>query len=201
MSPSAPSPATPAVLTALRQATAASHEALEQHLRLDADIDPARYARLLTGFHRFLAAWEPCVLAALPPRLHAWFRGRSRLPFLQHDLQHLGLPHPAPAPGDHLPPLDGLPAAFGSLYVVEGSALGGQVIARRLAPRFGGGTAYFHGWGDDTGRLWRGFREVLAAEVGADPAHHAQAAQAAVRTFEGLGATFRTVLHDQPLAA
>jgi len=192
-----PLPSAPPAITALRQATAASHEAIEDLLRLDEHVTPARLAVILTGFDQFLAAWEPRVLAALPPRLQPWFLARSRRPFLHEDLQHLGLPrahgHPAAA---HVPALGSLAAAFGSLYVLEGSALGGQVISRRLADRLGHGSAYFHGWGDQTGRLWREFRDTLEAEVGPDPAGHAVAADAAVRTFEGLARTFQAVVHD-----
>ena len=192
-------PARPAALTALRHASAASHEELESLLRLDADVALARYRRILIGFDRFLAAWEPAMQAALPEGRRAWFIARSRRRFLADDFDALGLQAvPADREPVPLPALGSVAACFGSLYVIEGSALGGQVIARRLAARFGGasgrGAAYFHGWGDDTGGMWREFRELLDAELGTDPTHVAAACTAAVQTFDALGRVFQAEL-------
>ena len=192
----------PAALTALRHATAASHGAIESLLRLDAQIDPDRYAAILCGFDVFLSAWEPAVMAALPERLQGGFMGRSRRAFLHQDLGTLGLERTTAAAAAALPNLPSRAAAFGSMYVIEGSALGGQVIARQLAGRFGEGkgtgSAYFLGWGDLTGRMWREFREQLEIEVGTDPVDLEAACVAAVQTFDALASTVRARL-DEPL--
>lgn len=192
----------PAALTALRQATAASHGAIETLLRLDAQIDAGRYGAILSGFDVFLSAWEPAVMAALPERRHAWFLARSRRAFLHQDLATLGLDRAA-AGVAALPLLPSRAAAFGSMYVIEGSALGGQVIARQLADRFGNahatGAAYFHGWGEQTGRLWREFCECLDIEIGSAPVDIEAACVAAVQTFDALATTVRARL-DEPLA-
>lgn len=188
------------VIAALRAATAASHQAIEGLLRLDEHIGRERHDLILAGFDRFLRGWEPQVLAALPARLHGWFNGRSRRRFLAADLRDLGIER-APGPAPAVPELRGLAAAFGSMYVLEGSALGGQVIARRLAARFGfvdgSGAAYFNGWGERTGTMWREFRELLEAEVGPDPGQHAVASDAAVRTFDALALNFSELLREQ----
>ena len=56
---------------------------------------------------------------------------------------------------------------LGRMYVMEGSTLGGQYIARHveetLGIRPGEGNSYFRGYGDATGERWREFREVLKA--------------------------------------
>jgi heme oxygenase len=94
--------------------------------------------------------------------------------------------------------LQHLAQVFGSLYVIEGSALGGQVIAPKLARELGlqpgGGASYFHGFGSDTGGMWRDFRTVLAREVEATDNAVQQACQAARDTFQALINVFRTVL-------
>lgn len=202
MTPSAPVLMNPpsGALPELRVATRAQHERIEQLLALDAPMPLARYGAILTGFERFLSAWEAEVRAALPLRLQGWWAARSRLGFVAEDLAVLGRPAGLAA-GGRVPrclPDGGLPAAFGSLYVIEGSALGGQVIMPRLqrdlglAP--GRGTSYFHGYGERTGGMWREFRQRAAAEIGDAPARRREACRAAVQTFDALIATFEPLL-------
>ena len=61
-----------------------------------------------------------------------------------------------------------------------------------IDPRNGG--AFFSGWGHDTGRQWREFRQVLEFEVGASPDSLEHACHAAVDTFDVLTETFSRVL-------
>lgn len=184
----------PSLLTRLRQASAAQHQAIEALLRLDGEIAMPHYRAVLSGFAAFLQAWEPAVRAALPADMQGWFDARSRLAFLRQDLQALGIEEPAADAGmaDALG-LDTAAAALGSMYVLEGSALGGQLITKTVARTLGlspqAGAAYFHGWGERTGANWREFRQVLEQRV--PQAEHPAAAQAAVRTFEALLAGFR----------
>lgn len=113
----------------LRSSTRAAHE------RVD-----ARFSRFdLTtrhGYHRFLLAHH-AVLPALELRLAAsgaaalladW-PTRLRAPALAADLRQFG--GALPVLGDGAPPLSP-PAAFGMMYVLEGSRLGGAVLARRV---------------------------------------------------------------------
>lgn len=194
----APCPA----LVALRQATAGHHQAIESVTRLDGDWDLFHYQRVLWGFDHYLRAWEPHVLAALPTHLREGFAARSRRGFLRADLAALGGP-PVDAPSAPAPTLPELPstaAAMGSLYVLEGSALGGQLIARRLRQQHGlaeqDGGAYFNGWGPRTGAMWQQFRAQLEGEVGDDPVAIDEACRAAVQTFEGLTRSFEVMLHE-----
>lgn len=163
--------------------------------------DPVHYAGVLQVLDAFLAAWEPAVAAALPPPWGEWLRARSRRPFLRRDLRALSVPALDRVPA--LPPLPSAAAAWGSVYVLEGSALGGQVITRSLAeagihPH--NGAAYFHGWGDATGRMWREVRGLLQAQLGA-PGSLAEACQAARQTFDALSNLLETELHERTPAA
>lgn len=157
--------------------------------------DPERYARVLQVFEAFLAGWEPAVASALP-RWQPWLAGRSRRPFLQQDLRWLGLAAPAAIDPPALPTAA---AAWGSVYVLEGSALGGQVITRSLAGAGlhpGAGASYFHGWGDATGAMWREFRTLLEAQL-RGPRELAEACAAAQATFDTLSATLEDALHER----
>lgn len=135
--------------------------------------------------------------AALPASRSDWFSSRSRYHLIQRDLAHFGVERL----GEHL--VDGdcaqavrdieLPsnaAAFGSMYVLEGSALGGQVIAKSAATTLGlgpdNGCAYFHGFHVDTAGRWKEFRALLESEVGNEPRARRQACDAARQTFDAL---------------
>ena len=196
--PDAPLPADDSAITLLRRATRSRHEHIESVVDLRRLRDAAHYGRVLQAFHAFHGPWELSVALALPPHLAAWARSRSRLAFVRHDLDALGLPplrRPVP-----LVRLDSPAAALGSLYVIEGSALGGQVIARDLAREGMGpasGAAYFTGWGSRTGSMWRQFRELLEIEVGVLPGPRAQACEAACQTFDALTALLQSTLHER----
>lgn len=183
-------------LLALRAATHSRHRAIEQVMDLRRLRDPAHYARVLQVFDAFLGPWENAVAAALPPARRDWLRARSRRPFLQDDLRVLALrAHAASLPQL---PIATPAAAWGSLYVLEGSALGGQAITRALAPaglRPGAGASYFHGWGEATGRMWQEFRALLETEL-AQPACLAAACEAACHTFDALSASLAERLHE-----
>jgi heme oxygenase len=188
-------------LSALRAATRSRHNTIDRLMDLRRMAEPGHYARTLQVFDAFMDPWEHAVLAALPAAVRPWLLQRSRRPFLRQDLQALGL-DPLPLSPPRLP-LPDAAAGWGSLYVIEGSALGGQAITRALAhaglrPDQGG--AYFQGWGSATGTMWAEFRGVLAREL-ATPAAVTSACDAACRTFDTLSALLEPVLHERPALA
>ena len=174
----------------LRSDTREAHQHLEDALALlEGRPTAARFLQALERFHGFHAVWEAGVAAASPP-LASVFAGRSRLDALRRDLLALGL---APEEVDRLPrcgaarALTGDPrAALGSLYVMEGSTLGGQVISRAIADATWappGGLAYFAPYGAETGPRWRALQAVLNAAPAAD---HAAIVEGALATFATL---------------
>lgn len=198
-------PAVEPAIAALRRATAERHQRLESMLKLDAPLSLDRYAAVVHGFELFLAHWEPRLVATLPDRLHGWFRSRSRHELARRDARVLGQAATAgtdEAIGAALHErlrLPTLAAAFGSMYVMEGSVLGGRVIAKRVAETLAlgpdSGAAYFNGRGRNTAAQWREFRSLLEAEVGPDRACRQDACNAAQQTFDALISTFRTLQH------
>lgn len=148
----------------LRSETAAAHARLERDLRLTkARIDEERIRRFLTRFYGFYRAWEPWIEAS--PIDSAFFEPRRKLALVRRDLVALGVDEPDSL--DRFSPQIGpatLEWAMGSLYVIEGSTLGGRVIERWLQdaawlPK--GGLVYFSSYGADVGRMWRSFQEKL----------------------------------------
>jgi len=186
------------LLAALRRATRPHHEQVEITLALDGPLELHRYVEVLHGFDAWLSTWEPAMHAALPATLRGWFDERRRGPRLRRDLAALGARSRCEPPPRLAIPLDTESHMMGSLYVLEGSALGGQVIARRLQDHLGldasNGASYFAGWGANTGAMWREFTGMLARhdQAGAD---HAAACTAAAATFDSLSQHFARELH------
>jgi len=196
-----PSPPDDSALNALRQATHTRHERIDRLMDLRRMGERDRYGRILQAFQAFLEPWERSVAQALPAHRQAWLRQRSRRHFLQHDLDALALAALEDTPP--VPRIAGNAAAWGSLYVIEGSALGGQIITRALAPAGlvpGKGTSYFHGWGADTPGMWREFRAELRSEL-TSPACVAAACEAACATFDALTAHLDQTLDERTALA
>ena len=194
-------------LAELRLTTRAEHGRLDHILRLDEPMALERYGAILCGFDAFLRAWEPRLHAALPERLQPWFRARRRGGFASADVEWLravaGLaPNVASAPPAAALPLDDLAEAMGSLYVIEGSALGGRVIApqlkRTLGLDQGRGASYFNGFGGETGAMWANFRTQAALEIGDSSRDTLRACQSAKRTFAALIELFAPLAPPEP---
>lgn len=185
------------VLQQLRQHTAAAHRQTEQLLDLSRLATRPGLVSTLQVFDAFLADWEPRLARALPSTVRTWFERHRRGAWAEQDLRALGSPRLAPLRCPDLP-LACPSAALGSLYVLEGSALGGRVIARQLHERLGitpaSGGRYFGGRGEDTGRIWRECCQHLERET----TDLQQACSAAERTFAELGRLFRQRLDALP---
>ncbi len=187
----------------LRRATAARHAEVEAVLGLDAPIDLATYARMLGAFDAFLSWWEPNLQQALPEPMRPWFARRCRGAMLRRDLCALSQARMPSRVSDGFALRD-FSAALGSLYVLEGSALGGQVIAREMYRQHGldcgNGAAYFNGWGARTGPMWTEFKAILEHHD-AQGVDRQAACDGAIGTFDALIATFTQVLNAASTAA
>lgn len=172
------------LLVRLRDGTVGSHARLEEALGLlRLPLARERFALLLERFHGFHAVWEP----AIAPWFEPTFLGpRCRTGLLEADLAVLGRPVASARP----PPCAAAAAlgqsaerALGSLYVMEGSTLGGQVISHGLA---GTGWAddlrYFNPYGRGTGGMWAALKAMMLrrSDALADP----KIVAGAVATFD-----------------
>jgi heme oxygenase len=169
--------------------TRPAHHALEGTLGLlDDGLDLHDYTRVLTRLYGFWRGWEPQVQALLADE--AFSGPRRRLHLLAADLAALGIAGDALAAIPHCPLtlLRDAMEAFGSLYVMEGSTLGGRVIQKNVERRLGdegrASCAYFNGYGKQTGPMWHAFLARLEASPPADAEPMGRGAAA---TFEQLG--------------
>lgn len=191
----------PALLPRLRSETAAAHARLEAALPLgDASLTREAYVALLVRFRRLYAGAEAAVEPWAPTLagVGVALAERRKTPLIDHDLATLGTTI-GPTLGG-LPPSGGdAPAfpvptaghAFGVLYVLEGSTLGGQVVLRGLERTLditaARGGAFFASYGARVGPMWRQFcagLEAYAARVPHESGAAVASAVAAFHTFE-----------------
>lgn len=179
------------ILRSLREGTADLHQSLESTLPLGGDLTLHQYLTVLRGFYGYWSAWEATARQLAPPHLRDLLTERARAALLERDLLDLGsLPSLVTTRSPQLPPLGTTAGLLGSLYVLEGSRLGGQVLVRNLTARLGlspeHGLRFFHGFGAQTGAHWKTFctrvdHELALSDIG-------PAVDAARATFLGLEA-------------
>ncbi|QNE33336.1 biliverdin-producing heme oxygenase [Sphingomonas sp. NBWT7] len=154
----------------LRSQTAAAHAMVDAAFGSHDLHDHMAYAAFLRSHARALPAAETQA-ATIWPTL------RRRMPALAADLAALDVAMPPAA----VTLSRGAAAAWGALYVIEGSRLGGGMLAKMVGP--GLPRAYLgatHLPGE-----WRLIREAIdAAAAGEDDAWHAAMVDGALRTFE-----------------
>ncbi len=162
-------------LQQLRQHTAADHDSTESSVPLmGSDLTVDQYISVLQRFHVVLCTWDRWAERHAPEDLTELVAQRQRCALISADLRRMCPDYHETAFDDELAlRLDQLLLAHGSpraaflgvMYVVEGSTLGGQYIAKHVEEHFGfapgEGNAYFRGYGDQTMPMWRQFQAVL----------------------------------------
>ena len=184
------------VVQSLRQATAALHQQVESTVDiLSPTLTIARYVCILQAFHAFFAPAEAEMYARCPAPLRDLWQGRRRAHRLVDDLAALHAEPVDPPPGEFIiPDLSENGRWLGALYVLEGSTLGGQFIARHLERHLnwsgGLGYTFFLAHGDETRLRWR---QVLMA-LEAHPEELSQIVSGARDTFGQLNHCFTAFL-------
>ncbi len=92
-------------------------------------------------------------------------RDRKKLPLIEEDLKNLELKSSA---ASHDLEFTNENEALGAMYVIEGSTLGGNVIAKQLSKTEGFDAVTFNFFGcyhENTGAMWKDFKKVLDTEV------------------------------------
>lgn len=159
-----------AFLHALRNATATAHSMLEDlplsQSLVSQQVSLRDHAMYLSYMKEVMIVYDHTIL----PQIESFIPDatqRKKLPALLADLTYLerqGV-EIVPAPVVNLPQVAGVAALMGMAYVIEGSTLGGRVIARHLQKKLGlnetNGASFFAGHGENTGKMWTAFLESL----------------------------------------
>jgi heme oxygenase (biliverdin-IX-beta and delta-forming) len=170
----------------LKSATADLHVEVESALDLDKIMkNAAAYSEVILILYLVFdcAYKELSDIDFQPLKIDLGNIGRRR-DWLAADLHALATALPAPQSLGFELPTSG--HGFGCLYVLEGSALGGRVISKRVKQRLGlgpaTGGAYFHGLGRQTASHWSDFLTALNM-IPANSAMGADAEAGAIATF------------------
>jgi len=180
------------MLSELRGATASRHARLD---RVSLEIRPTQVTRAsYVAFLRGMLA----IVRPLEEGLQAFPSFEEQVPNaplrrrayrLTSDLQSLGVAALPRLDAPNLPAIESMSQAFGCSYVLEGSSLGGAVLARTLGPKlqlsFSAGMSYWAAYGDQVGPMWTSF--VAALELwaaGATESDRRAAVASACATFD-----------------
>lgn len=177
------------ILERLKTETLPEHRRVEQTFRiLDPALTRADYRVWMERVYGLHAGFEQA-LDACAVTLDIDWNERRKSRWLREDLLHLGrtqaeidrLPVCQPPQGLDLPD-----RAFGALYVLEGSTLGGRMIGQQLEKRHGltagAGASFFNAYGELLMPRWRSFRERLQCAA-TDPDTEQRMIDAARETF------------------
>lgn len=179
------------ILDRLKQGTQVHHHSIENAIPvMRDDLTPEAYLKILKRFYGFHKTFEEN-LRRYPAlqMIVADFPQRQKLHLLKEDLAFLGVEeesqHRLPILLEGLP-INSIAEVLGSMYVMEGSTLGGQLISKHLQDLFGMkpqlGASYYNAYGDRTGKMWQSFKNSLKAYV-KTPEQKSDAVHGAQRTF------------------
>jgi heme oxygenase len=149
----------------LKIRTLAAHQQLEKQLvfQLRSMHNKEDYIHILQWFYSYFAALEQRIICYINSEQLPDMPKRRKSGNILLDLTALHGKIPMMAPEEYLPEITNLFQAFGALYVMEGSTLGGQVICKMIEKllNLNTGMSFFQGYGDHTQAMWTAFRRVL----------------------------------------
>jgi heme oxygenase len=127
------------------------------------------YTDLLNLFSTYFGALEEKINQYIGASQLPDYLERRKTERLLNDIRLLGgTPANTIEDGD-VPRIENQLQAFGALYVIEGSTLGGvmisKMIRKQLGLQDGQGLSFFDGYGTETEAMWSRFKEVLDRQV------------------------------------
>lgn len=155
----------------LKQNTAEFHDEAEKLFNSDKIFSKTftveDYKKIINTNYLMLLHSENKIFSSLSDRfaekLH--LDQRVKLPLIEKDLAGLAIENQT---ASHHLEFANENEALGAMYVIEGSTLGGNVIAKQLSKTEGFDDVTFNFFGcykENTGSMWKNFKEVLDSEV------------------------------------
>jgi heme oxygenase (biliverdin-IX-beta and delta-forming) len=152
--------------------TKAEHASLEKHLIgiIKGIKTTEQYIDLLRMFYGFYQPLEHVMEQYLTQHLIPDIQQRRKAYALLHDIRDLGWDSRQPPLQVEVdtPVIDSYARALGAAYVLEGSTLGGVIIAKMINTQLpnipdGKGFSFFTCYGEDAQNMWKKFRTYLLA--------------------------------------
>lgn len=153
------------ISTKIKEATKQAHQDLEKTvvLQLKNIRSETDYVRVLKNFYAYFSAVERAVAPYINRHTLPDINERRNSSYIKTDIEELGSDI-ADLPAATAPAVQNLPEAFATLYVLEGSIMGGPYIVQMLQ-KYGlnRGFHFFSGYGADSGKMWQAFTAILDA--------------------------------------
>lgn len=155
----------------LKQNTAEYHDAAEKLFNSEKIFNKTftldDYKKIINTNYLMLLHSEDKIFGSLSDKYSEKLQliNRVKLPLIEKDLESLSLENQTVSHDLHF---DNEHEALGAMYVIEGSTLGGNVIAKQLSKTEGFDQVTFNFFGcyqENTGPMWKNFKEVLDTEV------------------------------------
>lgn len=177
----------------IKEATKVAHQQLEKTvvMRLKAIRSQADYADVLKHFYAYFHAIEQAIQPFITADVLPDYAERRNSDYIRQDIESLG-GDMNDLPAAQAPEIQSVAAAFGALYVLEGSIMGGLYIVQMLQ-KYGleTGFSFFSGYGEETREKWATFTvHMNSAATNEDDK------QTVIRTGEATFAQFEQVFEQ-----
>jgi heme oxygenase len=155
------------LLGQLKSETLSNHQQLEKNLivKLKGMQSPEDYISILQNFYAYFGGLENQINHFIGADELSDYAERRKTQSIKDDILALEGVVPEKAAADDLPEIGNLLQAFGALYVIEGSTLGGQVISKMISKQLSmdgvEAVSFFKSYGEDTMTMWKKFKTVL----------------------------------------
>lgn len=155
------------IIEKLRQSTAGIHKELDSWLMpLFRNVDnEEKYSKILKAFYGYYAPLMQRISVEIDTHYLPDFSHRRKADAILKDLDSI---NKKGDPIDHagvLPHIRNASDAFGALYVLEGSTLGGVFLSRMLGDAMNinehNGLSFFYGYGQRSREMWSRFIEQI----------------------------------------
>ena len=146
------------------------------------------YVKFITATYQILVPLEKKLNTIFLENPEIHFQMKNKSPLLLSDLNSCGVSLSQLSFSSFLPEVSSVAQAFGALYVIEGSALGGQFLTKKLTSLYGSrlenSLSYLRGEGLKTFPLWKEFLGKLENYCGENEERKSLVVQSAIKTFE-----------------
>lgn len=153
----------------LKEQTKKQHDDTEVKLQSQKIFDKSYtledYKTLLIHNYQLISRYEPQIQKQLQSYPELKLELRSKIAALKTDLNNLNIQTMDENPTHNL---ENEAEAFGALYVMEGSTLGGNVIAKQLKRNLEFENVefnYFGVYGENTGVYWNEFKSIIDKSI------------------------------------
>lgn len=155
----------------LKEQTKESHQDLERVLipQIKSIKTKEDYLDLLGLFYSYFGALEEKIRIVIDARSLPDYPQRRKTSSIAADIAALGGKVPDFVSEEQLPEIRDHAEALAALYVIEGSALGGQIISRMISQSLKGkadaALTFYKGYGEQTMDMWNSFKEAINQQI------------------------------------